>query len=1230
MNEKRFNGRFTPKGDIEANWNKAVGFIPLDKEIIIYKPDENHSAARFKVGDGKTVVQDLPFSGTDIEAIEKLIDEKGELLVEYVDNAVAAIESRTQQIIKANNKAIQMTIKTLPQANGTKIDFNTYDFGNFSKIDWGDGTVNTELIHNYPDSNKTYYCTIYDVSAISSTCDNQLDRGDGLFLIKEVVIPKSITLIGQNSFFYWTGLTSVVIPDSVTSIGEKAFAYCNSLTSVVIPNSVTSIGKDAFHGCSGLTSMAIPDSVTSIGEGAFDGCSGLTSVIIPDSVTTIGEYAFNSCKSLANAVISNKATSIDSYAFCNCKSLTSVVIPDSVTSIGNNAFHGCSSLTSIEIPDSVTSIGKWAFAYCNRLTSVVIGKNIASIGNYAFKDCLALKNVVFKNSTPIDYNSSEPWFYGTLLANIYVPYGCKQAYINKWNAEGAWQYILDKIVESDREAMMSDLIQPDWNQNDCEQLDYIKNRICYYETKMVTYDMTKEPFLNVLQGSFNHKKIPFRTADINLDLMIVRGNNYIMIIENDLPTGHDIRPFEISGTEAVNKGYIWQKDGNWIAAFSNPRLNSNHYSHTDVHEIDVPEQIIGKTIDEAFISDSIARTSDIAQLDKRLGSFETTLPIVLNQFSSAIASKLDIEGGAISGDLSIGGDLTVAGTTTTQDTETVLVKNNIVVTNSDGLELIEPGGFAIKTDTTNAYGIMYDPNDDGVKIGLGTFDENGKFEYTEGEDQFLATRADTIADGHTVVWDDNSKQLVDSGVSATDYIKNTDTASTTTLGLMMVGEGLIGSNSVPGKINIRKAEKTDIDAKTNGYKPITPVLSEYTTMKCLTDVKDTTLWTDDTTGENGEVVKGTKTKARELLNAVGFDNIAKHGVLGVVAASNTYCVQTNTSGTLICRVLSNEEYQKATNAAFIAKGTLDNVLNAGFVARNTNASNIVYGKEGGVEKVYDVSVSPVESTIVRRGTDGNIAVTYPNNDSSATSKAYVAAKYVAKAEYSNTPGTSGTDGEYHGRVYAFKYDGTEETVPMANQAKNYSICWRDANANIYVGDPTQQLHCINKRYAEANFAAKPATTSGFNRVYGINNGTTDVAYYNIMAPAQFSTEESAKSRAGVAYYTNGRLGCAPPEGDYEAVNRKYVDENTTKIYKHSITINGDTIQVFTANATPYTNENIMTIGNDYLWAKQNYSQIVMLEVSGQEFFIYTIGLAGTDETIINLSEHQITDTVTKL
>jgi hypothetical protein len=62
MNEKKINARFIPKGDIEANWRKALGFIPHDKEIIVYKPDENNEKARLKIGDGVSGVNELPFA----------------------------------------------------------------------------------------------------------------------------------------------------------------------------------------------------------------------------------------------------------------------------------------------------------------------------------------------------------------------------------------------------------------------------------------------------------------------------------------------------------------------------------------------------------------------------------------------------------------------------------------------------------------------------------------------------------------------------------------------------------------------------------------------------------------------------------------------------------------------------------------------------------------------------------------------------------------------------------------------------------------------------------------------------------------------------------------------------------------------------------------------------------------------------------------------------------------
>ena len=63
--------------------------------------------------------------------------------------------------------------------------------------------------------------------------------------------------------------------------------------SLVIPNTVTEIGDNAFYDCTGLTNVVIPSTVTVIGEYAFSGCSGLVSVVISGSVTEIKSEAFS-------------------------------------------------------------------------------------------------------------------------------------------------------------------------------------------------------------------------------------------------------------------------------------------------------------------------------------------------------------------------------------------------------------------------------------------------------------------------------------------------------------------------------------------------------------------------------------------------------------------------------------------------------------------------------------------------------------------------------------------------------------------------------------------------------------------------------------------------------------------------------------------------------------------------------------------------------------------------
>lgn len=247
-----------------------------------------------------------------------------------------------------------------------------------------------------------------------------------------------------------SNITSIVIPDSVTGMGNYVFTNCQNLSSVTIGNSLETIGQLVFCGCSSLNDVKLGESLVEIGDNAFADCISLEEIVIPDSVTIIALQAFYGCSRLREVTIGGSVETIGICAFADCENITKVnyngtiadwcqitflgyntstdlrylanplhngasfylngemvehlLITGETKAISDNAFNGCSSLKSVTIGDSVTRIGNEAFLGCSSLKSVYYFGNEEEWGNVS----IGYRNNYLTQATTYFYSETEP------------------------------------------------------------------------------------------------------------------------------------------------------------------------------------------------------------------------------------------------------------------------------------------------------------------------------------------------------------------------------------------------------------------------------------------------------------------------------------------------------------------------------------------------------------------------------------------------------------------------------------------------------------------------------------------------------------------------------------------------------------------------------------------------------------------------------------------------------
>lgn len=245
----------------------------------------------------------------------------------------------------------------------------------------------------------------------------------------DIVIPNTVTKIGDEAFKGNKKVTGVTIPGSVVDIGNNAFEACENLKKVAFTNPGEArdnllIRLSAFKDCTKLTDVEIPARVKQIVGNIFKGCTSLTEV----KVNAANPYYFTQDGVLFGPALVNyqpqyeDAYTLQSYpagregaytipssvngktidqiwtsGFEGAASLTDITIPASIGRLGTAAFES-TGLTHVTIPDTVQQVDPAVFQNCTKLVSVKLPAGLAEIDQYMFANCISLQHVDMPDS----------------------------------------------------------------------------------------------------------------------------------------------------------------------------------------------------------------------------------------------------------------------------------------------------------------------------------------------------------------------------------------------------------------------------------------------------------------------------------------------------------------------------------------------------------------------------------------------------------------------------------------------------------------------------------------------------------------------------------------------------------------------------------------------------------------------------------------------------------------
>ena len=356
---------------------------------------------------GSRAFEGCQFTSADIRDLEKVTTYTDpETKIEYSPFAKSSIK-KVEFSDETKNTVCTKAFKNVTSLQSVELAY-CFTYGNISTIDASafEGCVNL---------------TDINLSDKLTTINGLAFYNTGL---TEITVPASLTKIttasaaGKNVGPFAGGvLRKVTFADGVTKSLQGMFMGTTSLEEVVLPKSLKTIDQNTFKDCSGLKKLSVVksdqetgeyvaaeenvlDTVENINAGAFNGCSSLETLTLKnvakiDSSDT--NRTFGGCMSLKKVSVTGVtttdntgkttlSTTIGTSAFKDNKALKEINL-DTIKTVSQEAFRGCGVADDGTDPatltlNNVNAIGALAFYGCGfkavqiprQLTSVATGK----------------------------------------------------------------------------------------------------------------------------------------------------------------------------------------------------------------------------------------------------------------------------------------------------------------------------------------------------------------------------------------------------------------------------------------------------------------------------------------------------------------------------------------------------------------------------------------------------------------------------------------------------------------------------------------------------------------------------------------------------------------------------------------------------------------------------------------------------------------------------------------